>query len=242
MHVFSSLSSRFLCIENEASDVSLQSRDPRLLFTRSPADKSDTVLNVESNGASTSETAGLVNGKQSFRFMGLEPSPELVAISMGEPHPRKSIGDRKLPLNFKFSSMQHPEHDSDYVCPARSVFCSGHPGIVPPGCIIPVQGRVPFRASFGKPTTLNCSILAQYCMQHASLLIHDKTVLSCDCGLACLQVAFLTSFAAFPWVVKPLYGFLSDTVPIFGYKRRSYLIICGLLGGLLSFTSVRSGV
>ncbi len=45
-----------------------------------------------------------------------------------------------------------------------------------------------------------------------------------------LQVAFLTSFAAFPWVVKPLYGFLSDTVPIFGYRRRSYLIICGLLG------------
>lgn len=45
-----------------------------------------------------------------------------------------------------------------------------------------------------------------------------------------LQVAFLTSFAAFPWVVKPFYGFLSDTVPIYGYRRRSYLIICGLLG------------
>ena len=50
-----------------------------------------------------------------------------------------------------------------------------------------------------------------------------------------LQVAFLTSFAAFPWVVKPLYGFLSDTVPIFGYRRRSYLIICGLLGTELIF-------
>ena len=49
-------------------------------------------------------------------------------------------------------------------------------------------------------------------------------------GDAVLQVAFLTSFAAFPWVVKPLYGFLSDTLPIFGYRRRSYLIICGLLG------------
>ena len=50
-----------------------------------------------------------------------------------------------------------------------------------------------------------------------------------------MQVAFLTSFAAFPWVVKPLYGFLSDTVPIFGYRRRSYLIICGLLGTELTF-------
>ena len=45
-----------------------------------------------------------------------------------------------------------------------------------------------------------------------------------------VQVAVLTSFGAAPWVVKPIYGFLSDTVPIFGYKRRSYLILCGLCG------------
>ena len=51
-----------------------------------------------------------------------------------------------------------------------------------------------------------------------------------------MQVAFLTSFAAFPWVVKPLYGFLSDTVPIFGYRRRSYLVICGVLGARLSLS------
>ena len=44
------------------------------------------------------------------------------------------------------------------------------------------------------------------------------------------QVAIVTSLGAAPWVVKPVYGFLSDTVPIFGYRRRSYLIICGLLG------------
>lgn len=40
----------------------------------------------------------------------------------------------------------------------------------------------------------------------------------------------MTGLGAAPWVVKPVYGFLSDTVPIFGYRRRSYLIICGLLG------------
>ena len=44
----------------------------------------------------------------------------------------------------------------------------------------------------------------------------------------------MTGIGAAPWVVKPLYGFLSDTVPIFGYRRRSYLIICGLLGRRLS--------
>lgn len=40
----------------------------------------------------------------------------------------------------------------------------------------------------------------------------------------------MSGLGAAPWVVKPVYGFLSDTVPIFGYRRRSYLIICGLLG------------
>ncbi|KAK9843802.1 hypothetical protein WJX81_006900 [Elliptochloris bilobata] len=46
------------------------------------------------------------------------------------------------------------------------------------------------------------------------------------------SVALLTSISAVPWVVKPLYGFLSDTVPILGYRRRSYLVICGVLGAL----------
>lgn len=43
-------------------------------------------------------------------------------------------------------------------------------------------------------------------------------------------VGFLTGVTAFPWLVKPLYGFLSDAVPIWGYKRRSYLMLCGGLG------------
>ncbi len=46
-------------------------------------------------------------------------------------------------------------------------------------------------------------------------------------------VGVLMGIGAFPWVVKPLYGFLSDSVPLFGYKRRSYLVACGLLGEAL---------
>ncbi len=51
-----------------------------------------------------------------------------------------------------------------------------------------------------------------------------------NCVAVYIQVAIVTGLGAAPWVVKPVYGFLSDTVPIFGYRRRSYLIICGLLG------------
>eukprot|EP00877_Chromochloris_zofingiensis_P007082 jgi/Chrzof1/2627/Cz11g23020.t1 len=51
------------------------------------------------------------------------------------------------------------------------------------------------------------------------------------------QVAVLTGLASLPWMVKPLYGFLSDSIPLFGYRRRSYLVLCGMLG-TLSWTAL----
>ena len=46
------------------------------------------------------------------------------------------------------------------------------------------------------------------------------------------DMAAIGGITSLPWLIKPLYGFLSDGVPIFGYKRRSYLIIAGILGCL----------
>eukprot|EP00210_Caulerpa_lentillifera_P000839 g812.t1 len=43
------------------------------------------------------------------------------------------------------------------------------------------------------------------------------------------QVELVEGFGNIPWVVKPIYGFASDSIPLFGYRRRSYLILCGLL-------------
>ncbi len=51
-----------------------------------------------------------------------------------------------------------------------------------------------------------------------------------DLGLNPAQVAALTGISALPWIIKPLFGFISDGVPIFGYRRRPYLILSGLLG------------
>ena len=51
-----------------------------------------------------------------------------------------------------------------------------------------------------------------------------------DLGLSPAQVSALMGIAALPWVVKPLFGFLSDGLPILGYRRRPYLILAGLLG------------
>ncbi|KAE8783348.1 folate-biopterin transporter 1, chloroplastic-like [Hordeum vulgare] len=53
-----------------------------------------------------------------------------------------------------------------------------------------------------------------------------------DLQLDPAETAVITGFSALPWLVKPLYGFISDSVPLFGYRRRSYLILSGLLGAI----------
>lgn len=39
------------------------------------------------------------------------------------------------------------------------------------------------------------------------------------------------SAANLPWTIKPAIGLLSDTVPLWGYHRKSYLVAAGLAGG-----------
>ncbi len=61
-----------------------------------------------------------------------------------------------------------------------------------------------------------------------------------ELALSPAEVAALMGIAALPWVVKPVFGFISDGLPIFGYRRRPYLILSGLLGvgAWLSLASV----
>lgn len=51
-----------------------------------------------------------------------------------------------------------------------------------------------------------------------------------DLGLTPAEVGALMGIAAVPWTIKPLFGFLSDGLPIFRYRRRPYLVLSGLLG------------
>lgn len=43
------------------------------------------------------------------------------------------------------------------------------------------------------------------------------------------------SVAFFPWNLKPLYGLLSDTLPILGYHRKSYIMFCEIGAALSLF-------
>ncbi|MEB3292904.1 MAG: folate/biopterin family MFS transporter [Synechococcales bacterium] len=51
-------------------------------------------------------------------------------------------------------------------------------------------------------------------------------------GLSPAEVSALLGVVSIPWMVKPLFGFLSDGLPILGYRRRPYLILSGFLGAL----------
>lgn len=51
-----------------------------------------------------------------------------------------------------------------------------------------------------------------------------------ELGLSPAEVSALMGVAALPWIIKPVFGFVSDGLPLFGYRRRPYLILSGLLG------------
>jgi len=50
-------------------------------------------------------------------------------------------------------------------------------------------------------------------------------------GYSATQVAALFSLTTIPWLLKPAYGLLSDFVPLFGWRRKSYFL---LMSGLAS--------
>lgn len=61
----------------------------------------------------------------------------------------------------------------------------------------------------------------------ATLAVKDyfKTYMGLDPG----EMQIYTSIIHIPWSFKILYGLISDNVPICGTRRKSYLIIMGVL-------------
>jgi MFS family permease len=59
-------------------------------------------------------------------------------------------------------------------------------------------------------------------------------------GWSPLQVTAFVTLFNLPWIIKPIYGLVSDFVPLFGYRRKSYLIIANIAatGGYLWVTQV----
>ncbi|MBM3219926.1 MAG: folate/biopterin family MFS transporter [Candidatus Rokubacteria bacterium] len=55
-------------------------------------------------------------------------------------------------------------------------------------------------------------------------------------GLTATQVATFGTITLIPWVIKPVYGLLSDAVPLFRRRRKSYFIIMSSLASVAGLT------
>jgi hypothetical protein len=85
-----------------------------------------------------------------------------------------------------------------------------------------------------QPTPEILAICTIYFVQGAVGLarLAQTYLLKDELHLGPAELSALTGIFVLPWTIKPLYGFLSDGFPLFGYKRKSYLMLAGVLGGL----------
>ncbi|MBW4631632.1 MAG: folate/biopterin family MFS transporter [Iphinoe sp. HA4291-MV1] len=98
-----------------------------------------------------------------------------------------------------------------------------------------IKDSVREKIFFGnEPTAELLAILSVYFVQGilglarlaVSFFLKDELLLSPA------QVSALFGIVVLPWTIKPLFGFLSDGLPIFGYRRRPYLVLSGILGAI----------
>ena len=55
-------------------------------------------------------------------------------------------------------------------------------------------------------------------------------------GLSAAQTATFFSITVIPWLIKPVYGLISDFVPLFGQRRKSYLLLSSGMAALMGLT------
>lgn len=82
-------------------------------------------------------------------------------------------------------------------------------------------GLIYFVQGIGEPTT--------------GLIAQPVRSLLKDWGQSTEEIAAFMFIVGFPWYIKPLFGLMTDFIPIFGMRRKSYLLLATLVaaGGLI---------
>jgi MFS family permease len=68
-----------------------------------------------------------------------------------------------------------------------------------------------------------------------NLPVQTMTLVLKERGLSSSAVADFFLLSTIPWVIKPVYGLLSDFVPLFGRRRQSYFLLASGLASLAGF-------
>ena len=81
------------------------------------------------------------------------------------------------------------------------------------------------------PPTLNSLVISLIALSQGLLCIADLSLsylYKDDLNLSPTQVAMVVSLTHAPWIIKPLWGFVSDCYPILGRRRSPYLFVFGI--------------
>jgi MFS family permease len=59
-------------------------------------------------------------------------------------------------------------------------------------------------------------------------------------GFTPVEVTGFVTLFNVPWIIKPIYGLISDFIPLFGYRRKSYLLLANVaaIGGFAAVTQL----
>jgi hypothetical protein len=60
-------------------------------------------------------------------------------------------------------------------------------------------------------------------------------------GLSAAQTATFFSITVIPWLIKPVYGLISDFVPLFGQRRKSYFLLSSGMAAAMGFVLTMMG-
>src|SRR5919198_798485 len=60
-------------------------------------------------------------------------------------------------------------------------------------------------------------------------------------GLSAAQTATFFSITVIPWLIKPVYGLISDFVPLFGQRRKSYFVLTSGIAAAMGLTLTMMG-
>lgn len=99
--------------------------------------------------------------------------------------------------------------------------------------IIKLKESFKQRVFFGnEPTPELIAILLVYFVQGVLGLgrLAISFFLKDELAMSPAEVSAMFGVVVIPWMIKPVFGFISDGVPILGYRRRPYMIFSGILG------------
>jgi MFS family permease len=115
-----------------------------------------------------------------------------------------------------------------------AVKCAYHARV--PGLLARLHALHPFQTPDARRLAMLFAVVyfaqGMWSLPNQTIIIVFKEKL----GLSAGQVATFFSITTVPWLIKPVYGLISDFIPLFGSRRKSYLLITSALASASGFT------